>query len=142
MALEGLRLLLVEDEPLIGLVLQDIVEELGGTVAAWAETRADAEQLASSAPVDLAILDINLHGEPSYPAAEILTRLGTPFFFVTGYAHQVMPDLLSHVPVIDKPYTVDQLIHAARSVLQETRPSPPAHDEDGAQDRSGLPRLN
>ncbi len=114
---EGIRFLIVEDEPLVGIMLQDMIEDLGGEVAAWAETLEDATRLASSQEPDVAILDINLKGEPSYAAARILAERDRPFFFVTGFAHVDVPECLSGVPVVAKPYTYRCIGAAVEKVL-------------------------
>ena len=117
MPFEGLNILIVEDEPLIGFVLQDLIEEAGGRVVAHATTLREAEQCAEIEGFDLAILDINLNGEFSYPAARRLAMRNQPFFFVTGYAHLKVPDDLSGVPVLDKPYTRHAILRTAEQVL-------------------------
>lgn len=117
MAFEGRGVLIVEDEPLIGFVLQDLIEEAGGRVVAHATTLREAEQLAEVEGFDLAILDINLNGEMSYPAARRLAARKHPFFFVTGYAHLAIPEDLSGVPVLDKPYTRHAILRTAEQVL-------------------------
>jgi CheY-like chemotaxis protein len=123
MAFDGLGVLVVEDEPLIGFVLQDLIEEVGGHVVAHATTLSEAEQLADIEGFDLAILDINLNGEMSYPAARRLAAQKRPFFFVTGYAHLKVPEDLSEVPVLDKPYTRAAILRTAERVLDRPIPA-------------------
>jgi DNA-binding NarL/FixJ family response regulator len=94
-----------------------MIEDLGGEVAAWAETLEDATRLASSQEPDVAILDINLKGEASYAAARILAERDRPFFFVTGFAHVDVPESLSGVPVVAKPYTYRCIGAAVEKVL-------------------------
>ncbi len=119
--LESLNVLIVEDEPLIAMVLADIVESLGGQVTEEAFTLRAAEAAAQEARYDVAILDINLRGEMSYPAARRIHRRGLPFFFVTGYAHRDVPPDLDHVPIVSKPYDTQAIMRAGASVLSRSR---------------------
>jgi DNA-binding response OmpR family regulator len=125
--LEGVRVLIVEDEPLISMVLEDYVDDLGGAVAATAGSLHAGLAAAERTDAGLAILDINLDGEMSYPVALALRARGVPFFFVTGYAHQAMPPELLDALVVDKPYTVATIGKAARHAL---------HADAAASDRS------
>ena len=81
------RVLIVEDEYLIRLLLEDMLDDLGYGVAGVAYSVPRHGQTAT-AQIDLAILDVNLDGEEVYPVAEILKGRGLPFFFVTGYGAQ------------------------------------------------------
>lgn len=101
----GLRILLVEDESLLLMMLEDTLAELGHEVVAVASRVATAMQLAQTAEVDLAILDINIDGEPSYPVAEILTARCIPFLFTTGYGAQGIDANFRDAPVLTKPFT-------------------------------------
>jgi len=115
--LAGKRVLIVEDEPIIALLLEDMIDELGMTVSARASTLAEARELAEAPSFDAAILDINLHGQMSYPAAELLARQGVPLVFVSGYARDRMPPLLANAPLVPKPYQPHQIAAALASVL-------------------------
>lgn len=112
MELKGARVLIVEDEELISLLLGEMIETMGGRVACEAASLAEAERLASDCDCDLAILDVNLNGDLSYPAAQRLRERGVPFFFVTGYAPGAIPPDLAGVPVVEKPYTMSALVRA------------------------------
>jgi CheY-like chemotaxis protein len=83
--LSGARVLLVEDEGLVALMIEDMLEELGLKVIASAAHVAKACELASAASFDLALLDVNLAGERVFPVARILRDRRIPFLFSTGY---------------------------------------------------------
>ena len=103
-----LRALLVEDEPLVALMIEDMLADLGIDVALSASTLADA-LAATEADFDFALLDINLKGERSFPAAEALRRRGKPFMFVTGYGTLGTYGTDFDVVVLQKPFTIADL---------------------------------
>ena len=106
-----MRLLLVEDEALVAMMLEDILVELGCTVAAVTSTVAQALDLAVRlAPsLDAALLDVNVGGEKIYPVAEALKAQGVPFLFVTGYGRGALDERYPEAIVVTKPYTVKTL---------------------------------
>jgi DNA-binding response OmpR family regulator len=106
------RVLIVEDEMLIALMLQDMVAEAGLAVAAIANTLQAGVELAGREDVQLAILDINLNGEEAYPVAEILRARRIPFIFSTGYPGANVRPEYQAVPRLIKPYQQDMLIAA------------------------------
>ena len=99
-----LRVLLVEDEALVAMTIEDMLGELGATVVATAGRLEDALDKAGSLAFDVAILDINLHGRPSVPVAELLRQRGLPFIVATGYGDAMLPEPLRAVPVLAKPF--------------------------------------
>ena len=111
----ALRVLVVEDEPVVAMCLEDILEGLGcetvGPVARLAEGLALAENEALGA----AILDINLGGERSTPIAEALRRRGVPFAFASGYG--TCPEGFDGPPMIEKPYREAEVVAALRVLL-------------------------
>jgi len=81
-----LRVLLVEDEGLVAMMLEDLLQDLGCEIAgSLASVDAALDWIASGGAADLALLDVNLGGKPVFPVAEALKARGTPFAFVTGY---------------------------------------------------------
>jgi CheY-like chemotaxis protein len=98
------RVLIVEDEPMIAMLLEDMIDEMGAEVAGVASSLDEAQCAALGSDVDVAVLDINLRGQMSYPAAQTLSDRGIPFIFVTGFARDAIPPTLGHVPVLPKPY--------------------------------------
>jgi CheY-like chemotaxis protein len=103
------KILLVEDEYLIRMLLEDMLSDLGYGVAGAASTVAEALELAKSAAFDLAILDVNLDGEEVYPVAEIVAARKLPFVFVTGYGGSGLPEIYRSRPALQKPFQMDDL---------------------------------
>jgi len=104
-----LRILLVEDEYLIRMLLEDMLADLGYEVAAAAGTLAEASDLAKTVELDLAILDVNIDGAQVFPIADILVGRGKPFVFVTGYAGNGLPDNFRGRPTLQKPFQIEDL---------------------------------
>lgn len=106
MIVSGRRVLVVEDEYLVALGLDDNLRSLGYTVVGPVASLAAALAAASTERLDAAILDVNLAGEPVYPAAAILSERGIPFIFCSGYTGSVrMPPEFADAPRVAKPYT-------------------------------------
>ena len=85
------RILVVEDELMIRMLLEDMLSELGNTVAAEAAGIEEALEATNNADFDLAILDADLKGQPALPVADVLVTRGTPFVFATGYGEVPEP---------------------------------------------------
>jgi CheY-like chemotaxis protein len=113
---EPVRLLLVEDEALIALMLEDMVEGIGCAVTGLAPRVALGVAMAETGHFDVAILDVNVAGENVEPVAERLAAKGVPFIFATGYGEAGVPLRYRDRPVVAKPFRPDQLeaaIHKA-----------------------------
>ena len=91
----GKRVLVVEDELMIRMLLQDMLADLGHTLAGEAGRIEEALALAKEAAFDVAILDVNLNGQPISPVVEILIDRGLPFVFATGYGQRGVPEAVS-----------------------------------------------
>lgn len=101
-------ILIVEDEPLITMMLEDFLDALGYRVAGTADGIGDALRLVEAGGFDAAILDVNLRdGEPSWPIADALADQGTPFLLATGGQSEESPARHRGVPVLSKPFTMD-----------------------------------
>jgi CheY-like chemotaxis protein len=109
--LQGLRVLVVEDEALVSMLLEDMLADHGCEVAGAASRIGQAlEMIADEAIVfDAAILDVNLGGEPIFPVAEALAAQGTPFVFATGYGAGGLPDSWRSRPTLQKPFSHDDV---------------------------------
>ena len=102
-ASERSRVLLVEDEALIGMMMVDILQELGFSVLGPVTNVTEAATAANQGNFDYAILDINLKGELVYPVADILLASKLPFLFVTGYSTERVDNRYAQIPIIQKP---------------------------------------
>jgi len=112
----GKRLLIVEDEFLIAIMLEDMLTELDFDVAGTASNPARALELIASTEFDAAILDVNLDGCDSFAVAAALSERRIPFIFTTGYgASRVLPEFAHH-PVVQKPYRLEELSDALRQL--------------------------
>ena len=110
------RLLVVEDEYLIRMLLEDMLDDLGYGIAAAVGTLSEARQIAADGDFSAAILDVNLDGQEIYPVADILTKRGLPFVFVTGYGERSLPEPYRGRPALQKPFQAEQLkTHARRT---------------------------
>ena len=103
-ALTGCRVLVVEDEVLIGMVLEDILEMLDCTLAGSAATMDEAWRIVEDAEFDVAILDVNIGAEPVFPLADAIRERGVPVVFATGSLPDSLPERFADCAVLEKPY--------------------------------------
>jgi CheY-like chemotaxis protein len=108
--LQGISLLVVEDEEMVALLLEDVLTDLGCDVVGPAFCLADAVRLAGNATIHGAILDVNLGGEKVYPAADILAARNLPFVFATGYGISGLREADKSRPVLQKPFNLGRLV--------------------------------
>ena len=108
MTIEGATILVLEDEPIIGLALEDMLVTKGATVV-YASRMEEAHEALAQSEIDAAILDVNVHGQMSYAVAASLTELTIPFIFATGYGDSSHPPEFRSVPTIAKPYSAAEL---------------------------------
>ncbi|WP_064694510.1 response regulator [Rhizobium aegyptiacum] len=104
-----LKVLVVEDEGVVALMIEDMLEDLGCSIAASVARLPEACAAAAGSEFDLAVLDVNLAGQPSFPVAEILRERGIPFMFSTGYGKGSLPEEYAGCPVVGKPFSVEDL---------------------------------
>ncbi len=103
------RILLVEDSAMVIFTLEAMIGQMGWKLIGPATRLDQALALAKSAPVDAALLDINLDGQMSWPVATVLRERGIPFVFTTGYdGSTVMPEEFSGSPVLGKPFSGEE----------------------------------
>ena len=110
------RVLVVEDEPLIGMDIEDAVEGLGHEVVGPIAELDEALALAANAALGCAILDINIRGGHSYPVADMLLKRGLPVLLLTGYGVQTLPERLHEEVLLPKPFTGEQLDNEIRNL--------------------------
>ena len=107
------NILIVEDEPLIAMMLEDFLEVLERGVAGVADTCATALATIAGGGVDAAILDVNLRGgEKSTAVAEALAERGVPFIFATGGGDEGVDERFRDRPRLQKPFTMDGVAKA------------------------------
>jgi CheY-like chemotaxis protein len=116
-ALKGMRVFVVEDESLLALLLEDMLAELGCAVVGSASTVSEAIDAVRQRTFDVAILDIKLGAEKSFPVAEVLAARGVPFVFATGYGDGQVDDRWRDRQVLQKPFAQDQLAEVLRRAV-------------------------
>ena len=102
--LKGLRVLVVEDEMMVSMLIEDMLSDMGCTVIGPASRLDEAMELATSSDMDCAVLDVNLGGQPIFPLADLLRERGCPFAFATGYGDAGLRDVDRGTPVLQKPF--------------------------------------
>jgi CheY-like chemotaxis protein len=112
------RVLIVEDEALVAMLLEDMLIDAGYAVSGTASAIAQALELVADGAkdFDVAILDVNLRGQPIFPVAEALAAAGKPFVFATGYGAGSLPEAWRGRPTLQKPFgagDVERVLAAA-----------------------------
>jgi PAS domain S-box-containing protein len=122
------RLLLVEDEVLVGLFMGEMLEDMDFSVTDPCRTLADGLAAAKAEKFDGAVLDMNLNGESVYPLADLLTSMDVPFIFVTGYSADVVAERFAKIPIIQKPVAAETLAKILRLHLAKSPALQPSGD--------------
>lgn len=110
------RVLIVEDEFLIGLDISEQLKTAGFDVSGPAASVEEATQLIADEPIDVALLDINLGDTASYPVAEDLAKRQIPFVFVSGYVQLQVREDFRDRPVLAKPFAPGALLAAVHAL--------------------------
>ena len=105
----GLRVLLVEDEPLIAIDAEDMLRHMGVETVVWARNVADAMAATDASTFHAALLDLRLGGEISIPLAQRLAAQNVPFGFLTGFEDRAIPPEFKDRPIVAKPFTPQQI---------------------------------
>lgn len=121
------RVLVVEDESLIAMLVEDGLEALGYEVVGPVGTVDAALRLVGQTPFDLALLDINLGGKQSFPIAEALEARGIPYVFLTGYDRSSLPAAFQHRFGLQKPFRMAALQSTLKRLQEKSAGEPPAH---------------
>lgn len=118
--LDGRRVLIVEDEVIVAFSLECAIGDAGGAIVGPAHSLAEAQQLIDEA-IDVAILDINLNGEPVWPVAEALRERGIPYVLASANCNDIdLPDAaVAAVPCFDKPVPLPRLIAAVAELAND-----------------------
>ena len=117
--LKGLRVLVVEDEMMVSMLIEDMLSDLGCLVVGPASRLDEAMDLARAGGIHCALLDVNLGGQPIFPLADLLREQGHPMAFATGYGDAVLREVDQGCPVLQKPFREGDLarvlaeLHAA-----------------------------
>lgn len=111
------RILIVEDETMISMMVEDFLADLGWDVVGVAGTLDQALVMAQEAALDAALLDLNLHGQNTFGVAEILQKRQIPLVFATGYGAQGIESRFRAIPTLTKPYRRDELESALHQAL-------------------------
>ena len=119
------RILVVEDEAMIAMLVEEMVLDFGSEVVGPAAKMEEALRLASDASLDAALLDVNVGGTVVYPVADLLRGRGVPIIFATGYGAGELPSRFRNYAALSKPFSYDELAEALRTVLA----SQPCHTE-------------
>jgi CheY-like chemotaxis protein len=114
--LAGRRVLVVEDEALVMMMIEDVLLDAGCEVVV-AGNVARALAAIGAERFDAAILDVNLDGSPSYDVADALAARGTPFLFSTGYGADGMRPAYRHCRVLTKPFAEDDLVRSLSAIV-------------------------
>ena len=117
------RILIVEDEAMIAMMIEDFLQESGWDVVGWAGGPERALAMARDADIDAAILDVNLNGRDTFAVADILGERQIPFVFATGYGADGVADRFRGAPTLTKPFQRDELDRALRLAMAEVRRS-------------------
>ena len=121
------RVVVVEDEAIIAMLIEDMLTDLGHQVAATVGKTSRAHDLFTADGADFAILDVNLGGEQTFGLAAILRERGVPFIFATGYGNVGLPKEWQGTPTLQKPFQMQDLREAMRA----------AEEVDPTEGRSG-----
>ena len=118
----GTRVLIVEDEALIAMLVEDYLDELGCEVVGTASRLEEGMRKATDLQIDVAVLDVNLAGTLSYPIAEVLSARNIPFIFASGYGLTALPNGLTGTRVLPKPFEQKSLADALMGALGAKAP--------------------
>ena len=122
--LEGFRVLVVEDEVLVSMVIEDMLTRFGCKVVGPAGNVSEALALIEAAAIDGALLDVNLGGERlGFRVADVLASRGIPVLFASGYGKSILVSPHLDVPVLPKPFDETMLRDAVRSLTRRRPPT-------------------
>jgi CheY-like chemotaxis protein len=118
-SLSGAKVLVLEDETLVSMMVEDMLLDLGCEVVGPFAKLDQALAFIDSAEgqIDAALLDVNLGGVRSFPMAEALAGKGVPFVFTTGYDESGLPDVWRGRPTLRKPFMMGEMAEALKKAL-------------------------
>jgi len=119
-AFQGRRVLVVEDEMMIAMLVEDMLSDLGCSIVGPAHALETALDLAlTTAGLDAALLDVNLAGKPVFAVADALREKGVPAIFATGYGEVGLREVDRGAPILQKPFRAGDLARALGEALGE-----------------------
>ena len=117
--LTSLKILVVDDEAIIGMLIEDILMDAGCRSVELKNNLRDAVTYLAANRPDFAILDINLGATSSYPLADHLRTSGVPFMFLSGYGSRGLDPAYADCRALPKPFQHDDLLAAVRDAIAE-----------------------
>lgn len=114
----GRRVLIIEDEFAVSMLLEDMLQDMGCVVAETASRLPDATAKAETIDYDVAILDVNLDGKNTFDLARTMATRGRRFVFATGYGRSILPADLANAPILAKPYSFEDLESVVTQALK------------------------
>ena len=105
----GLRILIIEDSPVVAIATEEMLRDLGHTALGPAGNMASALELGENEEMDAAIVDLNIRGTKAFSLLKILEARGIPFLLASGYADWSMPNEWADRPRLQKPFSASQL---------------------------------
>jgi CheY-like chemotaxis protein len=127
--LHGRKVLVVEDEMMISMLIEDMLDELGCRLVGPATKVQRALELIGKETIEVALLDVNLNGEATYVVADELQRRRVPFVFATGYGAAGVPKEHGARPILQKPFQKIDLQTALTKALGEAPPGRTSHPD-------------
>jgi len=112
----GRRIIVVEDEMLIAMLLEDMLSDMGHKVVAVVPRVNEALTAVEKEAFDFAILDVHLGGQPVFPVADVLISRNIPFVFATGYGERGLPENYRSQRILQKPFGKDDLERVINSL--------------------------
>ncbi len=116
--LTGRRILVVEDDILIAMLIEEILQDLGCVIVGPVATLDAALRLAGDEALDAAVLDVTIRGGQIYPAAERLLARGIPFILASGYGDWALPEAFRNMPRLTKPFTARDIEEKMKLLFQ------------------------
>ena len=114
MTADATRVLIIEDEPIVAMLAEDMLDSIGCVVAGIAARTSEARDAIEAGGFDVAMLDVNLDGEDGLVLATILKARGIPFIITSGYPAEDLAAAHPGAPVLSKPYALAALEQAIR----------------------------
>jgi CheY-like chemotaxis protein len=119
------RILVIEDSPVVGPFVTDALGELGYDVVGPAPNFSTAREMIEGEAFDGALVDVFIRGERAFPLCDLLERKGVPFILTSGYADWQIPEQWQDRPRLHKPYIIGQLEEALDSLLGDAKAERP-----------------